>query len=131
MFTYNIVVDEDINLESIEIPPMMIQPYVENAIWHGLLHKSSPGRLDIAFRLENNLLICTVEDNGVGREQAALLKSKSATTRKSLGQKITADRLQILNEKMGAEGSITFDDMKDANGEASGTRVTIKIPVDN
>lgn len=129
-FSYEIEVDENIQTDSILIPPMIIQPFVENAIWHGLLHKDTPGRMHLRFFLEGDLLYCEVEDDGVGRRKAMELKSKSATTRKSLGIKITSDRLAILNSKSNIQGSITYEDLNDHEMKSTGTRVTIKIPVD-
>jgi len=75
--------------------------------------------------------VCEVEDDGVGREMAMELKSKSATTRKSLGLKITNDRLAIMNEKNNQQGGITFIDLKDEKGNPGGTKAIIKIPVDS
>ncbi len=130
-FRYEIEVNDEIDTDSINIPPMVVQPFIENAIWHGLLHKDSPGLLHVRFELETGLLVCTVEDDGVGREKARQLNSKSVTTRKSLGLKITADRIQILNEKAPVKGGVAFTDLVDPEGEPAGTRVTISIPIEN
>ncbi len=129
-FSYEIEVDDEIDQDSIKIPAMVIQPFVENAIWHGLLHKDTHGKMMIRVKLEGELLVCEVEDDGVGREKAMELKSKTATTRKSLGLKITADRLEALESRFGVPGSVEFIDLKNENGEASGTKVVIKIPVE-
>jgi hypothetical protein len=129
-FSYEIIVDENINTEAIQVPPMIIQPFVENAIWHGLLHKETPGRLKLKFYIEQEMLVCEIEDNGIGREKAGEMKSKSATTRKSLGLKITSDRLSILNERTSRNGGISFIDLKEKDGSVAGTRVVVKMPVD-
>lgn len=129
-FSYEIEVDDEIDQDSIKIPAMVIQPFVENAIWHGLLHKDTHGKMMIRVKLDGELLVCEVEDDGVGREKAMELKSKTATTRKSLGLKITADRLEALESRFGVPGSVEFIDLKDENGVASGTKVVIKIPVE-
>jgi LytS/YehU family sensor histidine kinase len=76
-FSYKIDVDEDLEINTIEIPPLLIQPYVENAIWHGLMHRDSKGHLLIQFRQEDRYLCCIIEDDGIGRQQAKLLRSKS------------------------------------------------------
>ncbi len=130
-FSYEIDVEKDVHTDSIYVPSMIIQPFVENAIWHGLLHKETPGRLIIRLKREPEMLIVEVQDDGVGREKAMEMKSKSATTRKSLGLKITADRLKMLHSNSTAEGVIEYIDLYDSNKEANGTLVRIKIPVDS
>ena len=129
-FTYRITVDENISTDSLELPPLIIQPYVENAIWHGLLHKEAGGHLQIHISLINEtMLVCEIEDNGVGREKAKDMKSKSATSRKSLGMKLTEDRLALLNKNATLNASIDIIDIVQDNGEAGGTKVILKIPV--
>jgi ligand-binding sensor domain-containing protein/putative methionine-R-sulfoxide reductase with GAF domain len=129
-FDYTIVVDKAVNPDNVELPPLIIQPYVENAIWHGLLHKETPGCLCISVNMpEENILECIIEDNGVGRQKAKDLKSKSATTRKSLGMKLTEDRLTLLNRYAELNASIDIIDLANGNGEATGTKVILKIPV--
>jgi len=129
-FSYEIDIAEGVYSDTLLVPPMIIQPFVENAIWHGLLHKESHGKMHLRFYLQDDLLVCEVEDDGIGREKAMEMKSKSATTRKSLGLKITADRIEILNEKTNSRGGITFEDIKDISGNAQGTKVNIRIPID-
>ena len=69
-FTFHIQVDSAVEPEDIDIPPLLIQPYVENAIWHGLLNKESIGHLDIDLQIDNDRLVCIIEDDGVGRRRA-------------------------------------------------------------
>ena len=129
-FTYQIHVAENVNPDTIEMPPLIIQPYVENAIWHGLLHKEEEGRLNIDLRMiQDGILQISVEDNGVGREKAMELKSKSALTRKSLGMKLTDDRIALLNKETTVNAEIQIIDMKNGNGEATGTKVVFTIPI--
>lgn len=129
-FTYNILLDQEVYVDIMEVPPLIIQPYVENAIWHGLLHKETAGHLAIHLSmLGDNMLQCIIEDNGVGRGKAKEYKSKSATTKKSLGMKLTEDRISILNKHTSPNASITIVDLVADNGEAAGTRVVLKIPV--
>jgi ligand-binding sensor domain-containing protein len=129
-FTYNIVLDKDVHADIMEVPPLIIQPYVENAIWHGLLHKETAGHLSIHLSLiTDNMLQCVIEDDGVGREKAREYKSKSATTKKSLGMKLTEDRISILNKHASPNASITIIDLVAADGEPGGTKVILKIPV--
>jgi len=128
-FSFEVKVNDDVNADSVSIPPLIIQPYVENAIWHGLLNKETAGKLSVAVSRHNSALECIVEDDGVGRAKAKELKSKSATTRKSLGMKITEDRLAILNEHAEKKSSVEIIDLKDNSGNDCGTRVVIKIPL--
>lgn len=129
-FDYLINVSPDVNADSIEVPPLIIQPYVENAIWHGLLHKEVAGRLSIVVSMSSpGMLQCVIEDNGIGRAQAKELRSKSATTRKSLGIKLTEDRISLVNKHMTMNASIDIQDLTLADGQAGGTKVIIKIPV--
>ena len=129
-FSYEINVDENLSPDTLQVPPLIIQPYVENAIWHGLLHKESGGRLVIAVKkTAGNMLQCTIEDNGIGRKRARELKSKSATANKSLGMKLTEERLHMLNQYASLNASIDIVDLENENGEATGTRVIITIPI--
>ncbi|MFT4019667.1 MAG: histidine kinase [Agriterribacter sp.] len=130
-FTYSISVDKDVQQDHIYVPPLIIQPFVENAIWHGLLHKETAGHLYITFsRKIQNILQCTIEDDGVGREKAKELKSKSTSTKRSLGMKLTEDRLSLLNRQTLLDATVEVLDLKDRSGEATGTKVILKIPVD-
>jgi LytS/YehU family sensor histidine kinase len=129
-FSYEIALEPDVCADGMEVPPLIIQPFVENAIWHGLLHKETSGHLGIHISLlHDNILQCVIEDNGVGREKAKEFKSKSATTRKSLGMKLTEDRIAILNKHTSVHASITILDLVAADGEPAGTQVILKIPV--
>ncbi|GGM93453.1 hypothetical protein GCM10010967_28250 [Dyadobacter beijingensis] len=129
-FDYHILIDEDVHTDSIEVPSLIIQPYVENAIWHGLLHKESNGSLWVKLRmLDDNTLECIVEDNGVGREKAGEFRSKSATGKKSLGMKLTEDRIAVLNQYAQTNASVEILDLQDDDRVASGTRVVVIIPV--
>jgi sensor histidine kinase YesM len=123
-FDYSITFHNNFDAASIFIPPLLVQPFAENAIWHGLMHKEGQGMLEIAFELENNVLNCYITDNGVGRKKAEALKSKSAEKQKSMGMQITAERLALLNKD--AEQTIfSIEDLVDAEGQAAGTRVTL------
>ncbi|MBL0153606.1 MAG: histidine kinase [Chitinophagaceae bacterium] len=129
-FTYTLKVEPDVQADTIEVPPLIIQPYIENAIWHGLLHRSEGGHLQITLGMASaRMLKCVIEDNGVGREKAAALKSKSVTTKKSLGMELTESRLLLLSQYAEIRSSVVIEDLKDEKGEARGTRVTLNIPV--
>lgn len=132
-FTYMLQVDESIQQDNIYVPPLIIQPYVENAIWHGLLHKETEGELRIHISHKRpGLLECVIEDNGVGREKAKELKSKSASQKKSLGMRLTEDRLALLSSgEVLMSGAIEVEDLKTDEGAAIGTKVILRIPIDN
>jgi LytS/YehU family sensor histidine kinase len=126
-FEYTISVSKNLDVTSVQVPPLMIQPYAENAIWHGLMHKEEKGRLNIDVGLENDLLAFRIRDDGIGRKQASAFASKTATRNKSMGLKITADRLARLQSDSN-HSSVTINDLVHADGTAEGTEVIIKIP---
>ena len=113
--------------DNIFIPPLLLQPFCENAIWHGLMHKDEEGRLDITLSVENNILYCTITDNGIGRKKAEEIKSKSTEKEKSMGLKITTERLTLLNREKGVHTSYQMEDLLDENGNPSGTKVHLRI----
>ncbi len=128
-FQYEIVVDKNINTDNILIPSMLLQPYIENAVWHGLLHKEDKGSLVIHFSLQQNNICVMIDDNGIGREKAAALKSKQLLTKKSYGMQITEDRIAVINKLESTQITCSIIDKKDKNGNAEGTLVQMTIPV--
>lgn len=127
-FEFNCMVDKDVSLEQIMIPPMLLQPFIENAIWHGLMHKKEKGHLSLRFSTEDTMVACAIEDDGVGRAMAAQMKSLSANKYKSMGMGITRDRIEIMN-KMDALGiSTEIIDKTDHKGMSAGTIVIVRIP---
>ncbi len=129
-FQFQIKVDDDIDPENTYIPPMLIQPFIENAILHGLAAKEGEnGSLLIHLKSVGELMLCVIEDNGIGREKAAEIKKKSGKgNHKSLGMQVTKERLSILTEKYKQEITYKITDVKDADGNASGTKVELTIP---
>jgi streptogramin lyase len=127
-FKYYIHKEEKIDSSAIFIPPLLIQPFVENAIWHGLLHKAAPGRLDISVKVEKNILICIIEDNGVGRSFARVSESKSVEKKKSLGIQITRERLSLINGNAEIAGNdFVIEDLYNDIGHATGTKVILRL----
>jgi len=126
-FDYAITFLNVVDSDNIFIPPLLLQPFCENAIWHGLMHKERQGRLDIELSMEDTILNCVIRDNGVGREKAEELKSKTAEKEKSMGLKITTERLALLNREKGLNTFYEIEDVKDENEIATGTKVTLKI----
>lgn len=128
-FEYHIIIDGDLDKSMVRVPPLIIQPFVENAIWHGLMPKKEKGRLDISISQENSFLIYTILDNGIGRKKASSFEGKSSTRFKPLGVKITSERITILKSFKSNEHPILINDLVDADGEPAGTEVIIKIPL--
>ncbi len=126
-FNYSITFVNTIEASTIFIPPLLMQPFVENAIWHGLMHKDGKGNLDIKLSVEGKILHCIITDNGIGRQQAVLLKSKSAERNKSMGVQITVERLAMLGQLSNENTFFDIEDMQDERGSASGTKVVLKI----
>jgi hypothetical protein len=126
-FNYRISFLNTMEADNIFIPPLLLQPFCENAIWHGLMHKESQGLLDIELSVENGILSCTIADDGIGRQKAEEIKTRSAEKEKSMGLKITTERLALLNREKGVYTFYEIDDLADENGVATGTKVSLKI----
>jgi len=126
-FDYSFTYNNSVESGNIFIPPLLFQPFAENAIWHGLMHKQEKGVLNFDFHTEEKILICIITDNGVGRKNAALLKSRSVETQKSMGLKITTERLSLLNNNSNEHTFFIIEDLYDENGNANGTRVHLKL----
>lgn len=128
-FDYSIETDPGIDTDSIKIPTMMLQPYVENCIRHGIRHKlEGMGLVEIKFMQNRNGLVCIVQDNGIGREKAHEYKSHKHVEYQSKGMSLTADRINILNRQHAEQIRIEVTDLKDAKQSVTGTRVSIYIP---
>jgi tetratricopeptide (TPR) repeat protein len=126
-FTFKINIESSIEKEILKIPPLIIQPFVENSIWHGLIHKGKQGLLKIDIHNENKQIICSVEDDGIGREKSNEI-NKSKYKHKSYGSDITNQRLKILNSLTKTETNVSYFDLKDENGVSLGTKVVFEIP---
>lgn len=125
-FTYTISVDPALETDDIQVPSMIIQPFVENAMKHGLLHKSGTKTLHIDFSLRDKL-ICTVTDNGVGRKRAAEIKNRAGEKHRSFATGATQQRLDLLNTSVSGFGFEIID--LENEGVAAGTQVVIQIPL--
>jgi LytS/YehU family sensor histidine kinase len=126
-FDYKIHIDRTIDQEFTEIPPMIIQPYIENAIIHGLVNSDKKGLISISIKQTEKSIICIIEDNGIGREKAEMIKNNIGIKRKSRGMIITKERLEILTKQHKEKFNVKVTDLKDNNGEPSGTRVEITM----
>jgi len=128
-FNFTSEIEPNIRLSSIQVPPMILQPYVENAIWHGLLHKSEDRQLSLDIRRQNGSINIDITDNGIGIEEARRLKSKSATRYKSMGMGITKSRIDITNRlnNMGIE--VKIHDIGGQKSGTTGTQVQLQFPI--
>jgi len=126
-FSYYVKYHDGVNTEEGMIPPLLLQPFVENAIWHGVNPKKGDGRIGIEFFQKEEALYCVIKDNGIGRKKASELKSQLSEHHKSMGLQITKERLAILGENDSKESPVEIEDLYDENENASGTKVTIRI----
>ncbi|AXE16923.1 hypothetical protein DR864_03840 [Runella rosea] len=127
---YKIYFEATIDQTYIQIPPLLVQPFVENAIWHGLMHKDEGGTVRIEVTQPNpHLLRIDISDDGIGRQKAAEFKSKSATQNKSFGMKVTAERIALINQLYNTNNQVEIIDLINRRNEVVGTKVTVKIPI--
>ncbi len=128
--SFCIEIDPGLDAGFVEIPPLLLQPYVENAIWHGLMHKPEGGTVRVQVTLpQDNLLQLTITDDGVGRARAAELRSKSASHRKSFGLKMTSERIALVNQLYQTHTQVLIEDLVDTDGQPAGTEVVLQIPL--
>ncbi len=128
VFDYELLVNDSLDVENTFIPPLIIQPFVENAIVHGLSPKGKNGKLTVSFYKESNKLIVKVTDNGVGRKKVPATRPDSENSHKSLGVKLTQERLTLLGKKTKAIASFIINDLKDDDNRPLGTEVVIIVP---
>jgi ligand-binding sensor domain-containing protein len=128
---YKIIIEPHLDTEYIKIPPLLLQPYIENAIWHGLMHKEEGGTLTLEINRDkvSDAVIATITDNGIGRKKAMELNSKSATRHKSFGMKLTQDRITLINQMYKTNTVVEITDLYDTLENATGTSVQLKIQV--
>ena len=124
-FDYKVKIDEEVDEEEFEIPPMLIQPYIENAIWHGLRYKPSSGLLNLRLSVKKNNLIVTISDNGIGRKKSAELKTDNQKKNKSTALKNIHQRIEIFNDLHQLKIEVII---KDLNEDGTGTYVELTIP---
>lgn len=136
-FEYEIEKDQLLRTDNTAIPAMIIQPYIENAIWHGLLHISDEhvgngkkGKLWLRFLpINDNSLQVEIEDNGIGRKKASEMRSKDTMKTKSYGMQISKDRIELINSQYQTRSSVTVEDLTDEAGNPSGTKVILRLPI--
>ena len=133
-FSWEINVDENLDIGEILLPTMIIQPFAENAIWHGLLHRNGEKKLKIHFLWVNeDYLKCIIEDNGIGRSEAASIRKNNLSSKvhQSKGIEIIQERLRLLKQKTSKSADLEIIDIMDTDANPAGTRVIITIPFYN
>ena len=127
-FNYNIFLDTTINKDEIEIPAMLVQPFVENAIIHGLNEKKGDKNLVVEFKINNENLVCKVIDDGVGINVTSARKNTDLN-REKYGLKLAQDRINLINESYKTSAQIQITDLSEFDNKKTGTKVQIQIPL--
>jgi LytS/YehU family sensor histidine kinase len=130
---YQIIVDSQIDKDDVRIPTLLLQPFVENALRHGIRHKDAGGQVIVRFFLEDKCLVCIVEDNGIGRKQSRTVQSRQHIEYQSRGMNITQERMNSINVIFNNQISVRVIDKaeaEDGEDDIEGTSVVIKIPVE-
>jgi len=124
-FEYQIHLDEHIDIEAFKIPPMLLQPYIENAVWHGLRYKEEKGKLNVNLQLGNHEnIIITIVDDGIGRKRSAVLKTQNQKKQKSKGMGNIKKRIAILNSMYKDKLDVSITDL---NTDGTGTKVVLNL----
>lgn len=130
-FEFAIITDHSVDVDTCYIPAFLIQPFVENAIWHGIMGLKNQGIIRISFTREKGQLICHIEDNGIGRAQSMEMKSENEKQKKSLGISLVETRLNLLNYFYSVNMKVIFTDLYNEDNSPAGTKVTINLPIIN
>ena len=128
-FDYSIELPPDLDAGELNLPPMLLQPFVENAVVHGVSHLPYPGHIAIRFSWQDDLLTCEICDNGIGRERAARLREEKKPGHQSAALQVTQERLEALHRE-NSPPSLEITDLVDENGAIGGTRVVVRVPAE-
>ena len=126
-FSYAVNVDKNLDLKSVQVPALIIQPFIENAIWHGIVPKGEGGHVELSVMQKENSVEIVIDDNGIGREASRQNKSVSGLTHNSKGVNLTQSRLELDNLLRQRKAKLEMIDKKDENGVAAGTKIIITI----
>lgn len=127
-FTFSILKSQDIE-DDMALPPLLLQPFVENAIIHGVIPKKEMGSIAVRFEIQNESLLCTIEDNGIGFEESKALKEDSVVAHKSMALNITKKRLEMIESVTHQKASVTMEEIRNKQGDIQGTKVTLHLPL--
>ena len=127
---FDFTIKKNINIEDdMALPPLLLQPFVENAIIHGLIPKEEKGKININFIIENESLICTIEDTGIGFDKSKALKESLISAHKSMALDITKKRLEMIETSTTKKAKVEILEIKNENDKVLGTRVVLNLPV--
>lgn len=127
---FKVNVEENINLEAVKIPPLVLQPFLENSLWHGLSSKKEDKKITVSIKKPNNrFLEFTIVDNGIGREESSKIKAKKFINRKSVGIDLTTERLKAFVKTLDNNFELHYVDLKDSSNKSLGTKVILKFPL--
>ncbi|NHM06255.1 tetratricopeptide repeat protein [Flavobacterium sp. CYK-4] len=127
-FEFRIGVSPSIE-DDMALPPLLIQPFVENAILHGIVPKDGNGNIDVYFNLIDNQLICTVTDDGIGISKSMQMKENSVKAHQSMAMEITKKRLEIIESKTQQKADVRLEEIRNEKNAIAGTRIVISLPV--
>ena len=128
-FNFDFVIDENVDQEFTLVPPMLIQPFVENSIVHGLFPKQGNGNITILIKEQDKSVLCSIIDDGIGRVESMKKKEKEVIAHKSVGIEVTKNRIILLGQEMKVPTYLKIIDLKDENDKPLGTRVDVVIPI--
>jgi LytS/YehU family sensor histidine kinase len=126
-FDFHLEIDEAVDMDRIMVQPLTIQPFAENAIWHGLMPLQRKGNLHISVSVWGNILKVIITDDGIGRKQAAEFEQNALIEKESMGLKIMTERMKIMESISGKSTGFRIEDLSDEHRNACGTRVTIEL----
>jgi sensor histidine kinase YesM len=129
LFSFVITRDEELDPDEVLIPPMLIQPFIENALWHGVSANNKSIHIRVSFKKVKETLVCTIDDNGIGINQSQKNRADNTGRHLSHGIANIRNRVELLNEKYNLHGRFTIGDKKDICGE-TGTLVTLHLPIE-
>ena len=126
-FDYAIEVSKDIDIENVLVPPMIIQPFIENSIWHGLNNKPAKGKLNIKITQQDNLLHYCIEDDGIENKESVIADELKSNKKSSLGMLLTQERIDVMNKMKKSKAGFTIADILDDQNNYKGKRVELKF----